>query len=462
MKKITIDYSYIFPFINENEINSFTVKGIEALNSLLNKTGKGNDFLGWLNLPDFLLNDKNLNDIIDTAREIKDNADILICIGIGGSYLGAKAVCDALLNPLHNNLDIKQRNLPKIFFVGQNISARWLESILAEIDNSKSVYVNVISKSGTTTEPGIAFRIIKQKIEEKYGKKESSKRIIATTDAKRGALKELSNKEKYRTFVIPDDVGGRYSVLTAVGLLPIASTGINIKEILKGAQSASVFGKNKDINSNPSLLYAIIRNILLKKGYNIEILVNYESTLHYFSEWWKQLFGESEGKEGKGIFPASVDFTTDLHSMGQWIQEGQRIIFETVLNIEHPLSLVKIPADKDNLDGFNFISGSTYDDVNKKAFKGTLLAHYEGKVPNIIFNIPELTPFYLGQLIYIFELACGISGYILNVNPFDQPGVEAYKNNMFALLKKPGETHAKNLASLEEKIKLLPKGKITE
>ncbi|MCK4797251.1 MAG: glucose-6-phosphate isomerase, partial [Spirochaetes bacterium] len=300
-----------------------------------------------------------------------------------------------------------------------------------------------------------------QKMEKKYGKIDCAKRIIATTDAKKGALRKLSEQERYRTFIIPDDVGGRFSVLTPVGLLPIASVGIDITQLLKGALEASIYGKSKNINKNPAATYAMIRNILLTKGLHTEILVNYDPCLHYFSEWWKQLYGESEGKNGKGIFPASVDFTTDLHSMGQWIQDGQRFIFETVINIEKELSILKVPSDIENLDGLEYLSGKTYFEINKKAQQGTLLAHYEGKVPNIIFNIPELNAFYLGQLIYIFEQACGISGYLLEVNPFNQPGVEAYKKNMFALLEKPDEIHEKNRELLIKKIKSLPKGKTT-
>lgn len=459
-EKITIDYSYTFPFIDDNDIVNYSKIALDAMNILENGSGAGNDFIGWRDLPQSMLESDELKNIIEVANEIYEKADILICIGIGGSYLGAKAVIDALTHPFYNTLPKNERNGPKIIFAGQNISGHWLEAVLDEIDRVDSVYVNVISKSGTTTEPGIAFRNIKQKMEKKYGKVETSKRIIATTDAKKGALRTLANTEKYRTFVIPDDIGGRFSVLTPVGLLPIASVGIDIIKLLKGAKESSIYCKEKDINTNPSLTYALIRNILLNKGYHTEILVNYEPCLHYVSEWWKQLYGESEGKNGKGIFPASVDFTTDLHSMGQWIQDGQRFIFETTLNIEKDLSSLKVVSDKEDLDGLEYLAGKTYDEINKKAMMGTLVAHYEGKVPNIIVNIPELNSYYIGQLLYMFEKACGISGYILGVNPFDQPGVEDYKKNMFALLNKKGFENIKN--NIEEKIKNLPKGKITK
>ncbi len=462
MKNISIDYSYTFPFIDDNKINSFIDKAGKAMDTLLNGSGKGNDFLGWLDLPGKTLSSDFIKDIEKISDEIYKSADLLICAGIGGSYLGAKAVADALLHPFYNALSKKERKGPKLIFAGQNISGKWLEAIINEIKVNKSVYVNVISKSGTTTEPGIAFRLIKREIEKKYGKKGASKRIIATTDEKKGALKTLSDKEGYRTFVIPDDVGGRYSVFTAVGLLPIASTGINIFELLQGAKDASEFGKIKDIKRNPALLYAMIRNLLLKQGYHTEILVNYEPTLHFINEWWKQLFGESEGKNNKGIFPASVDFTSDLHSMGQWIQEGQRFIFETTVNIEDTDSDLKIPSDAGSPDELEYLAGKTYFEINQQAFRGTLIAHYDGGVPNIIFNVPELNEYYLGQLLYIFEEACGISGYLLEVNPFDQPGVELYKRNMFALLDKPGDENKKNRQKIDEKINKIPKDKVTE
>jgi len=458
--KIRLDYSYVFPFISENDIQDYTKKALTAMETLEKGDGAGNDFIGWRDLPQKMLESDELKKIIDVSKEVYEKADIFICIGIGGSYLGAKAVIEALTHPFYNSLSKNERSGPKILFAGQNISGKWLEAVLDEIDKVDSVYVNVISKSGTTTEPGIAFRNIKQKMEKKYGKVETSNRIIATTDAKKGALRTLANTEKYTSFIIPDDVGGRFSVLTPVGLLPIASVGIDIIKLLKGANEASIYCKNKDSVQNPSLMYALVRNILLNKGYTTEILVNYEPFLHYIAEWWKQLYGESEGKNGKGIFPSSVDFTTDLHSMGQWIQDGQRFIFETVLNIENEISSLKVVSDRDDLDGLEYLANKTYDEINKKAMLGTLVAHYEGKVPNLIFNIPELNEYYLGQLLYVFEKACGISGYMLGVNPFDQPGVEDYKRNMFALLNKKGYENI--YEKIEEKIKKLPKGKITE
>jgi glucose-6-phosphate isomerase len=460
--KITLDYSYAYPFINDSDIENYKNEAFNALDTLVNKSGKGNDFLGWLDLPKKALESIETKEILEIADHIHKKADLVICIGIGGSYLGAKAVTEALLHPFHNSLKKKERKAPKIYFAGHNISGSWLEAILDEIDNSDKVYVNVISKSGTTTEPGVAFRSIKGMMEKKYGKRKAAKHIIATTDAKKGALKELATKEGYKTFVIPDDVGGRFSVLTPVGLLPIASVGIDIKKLLNGALEASKYTAVKDIETNPALVYAIIRNLLLKKGKSTEILVNYEPALHYFSEWWKQLYGESEGKEGKGIYPASVDFTTDLHSMGQWIQEGQRIIFETVIDIVERTSNLKVPSFSKDIDGLEFLAHKTYFDINKKAFEGTILAHYEGKVPNLVFKLPKLDAYNLGQLIHIFEFACGISGYLLGVNPFDQPGVEAYKKNMFALLNKPGEANDKIRASISEKLKNIPSGKTTK
>jgi glucose-6-phosphate isomerase len=458
-KKITIDYSYVFPYINEKEIDSLKAEAFKAMDLLESGKGPGNDFLGWRDLPKAALNSQELNSILQVGNEIYEDADLFICVGIGGSYLGAKAVTDALLNPLYNILPKNDRVGPRILFAGQNISGSWLTAILNEIDKVDSVYVNVISKSGTTTEPGIAFRNIVQKMEKKYGKINTAKRIIATTDEKKGALKTLATNEGYRTFVIPDDVGGRFSVLTPVGLLPIAAVGIDVTKLLKGALEASIYCGEKDISTNPAASYAVVRNLLLKKGYNVEILVNYEPVLHNISEWWKQLYGESEGKDGRGIFPAAVDFTSDLHSMGQWIQDGQRFVFETVLNIEDTDSDLKVTSDKEDLDGLEYLAGKPYFEINKKAQQGTLIAHYEGKVPNMVVNIPELDPFYLGQLLYFFEQACGISGYMLGVNPFDQPGVEAYKKNMFALLNKPGSESRKK--ELDEKIRTLPSGKVT-
>jgi len=458
-KKVTIDYSYVFPFINDEKIESYKGEALKALKKLIDGDGLGNDFIGWRELPEVMKKSEELNKIIEVAKNINKNGDLLICVGIGGSYLGAKAVIEALLPIFYNNLPKKDRKGPKIYFAGNNISGSYLEAILEEINRSESVYVNVISKSGTTTEPGIAFRNIKQKMEKKYGKIGANERIIATTDAKKGALKTMASNEGYKTFIIPDDVGGRFSVLTPVGLLPMAALGLDIIKLLDGAISVMNITKEETLEKNPALLYAVVRNLLLKTGYNIEMLVNYDPELHFFSEWWKQLYGESEGKNGKGLFVASCDFTTDLHSMGQWIQDGQRIIFETTLNIEEPLSILKVASDKDDLDGLEYLANEPYSEINKRAEHGTLLAHYEGKVPNIIFNIPSLNEYYMGQLIYIFEQACGISGYLLGVNPFDQPGVEAYKKNMFALLGKAGSE--KDRLELDNKIKTLPSGKKT-
>ncbi len=459
-RKISVDYSFTFPFITEEQFDAYKDEALKAMETLENGVGAGNDFIGWRNLPTEMLKSDEFKEILEVGNEIYTKGDLLICVGIGGSYLGTKAVTEALLHPFHNALAKSKTGGPRILFAGQNISGSWLKAIIDEIEAANSVYVNNISKSGTTTEPSIAFRYIKNVMEKKYGKVEAAKRIIATTDAKKGALRKLATNEGYRTFIIPDDVGGRFSVLTPVGILPIAASGIDVKKLLQGAEYASQYTTEKDFAKNPALVYAAVRNLLLNNKYHTEILVNYEPCLHYLSEWWKQLYGESEGKDGKGIFPASVDFTTDLHSMGQWIQDGQRFIFETVLNIEKPLNDLTVVSDPDDLDGLEFLAGKSYDEINKNAQQGTLIAHYEGKVPNMKINVPELNEFYLGQLLYVFEKACGISGYLLGVNPFNQPGVEAYKKNMFALLNKPGYEEQK--AALDEKIKTLPSGKVTE
>ncbi len=458
-KKITLDYSYVYPFIDDDKIAAYKGEALKAFKMLKDGNGAGNDFIGWRNLPQTIKESEEFNKIIEVAKNINKNADLLVCVGIGGSYLGAKAVIEALLPHFYNSLPNSERKGPKIYFAGNNISGSYLEAILEEIGRAESVYVNVISKSGTTTEPGIAFRNIKQKMEKKYGKIGAKERIIATTDSKKGALKTMATNEGYQTFDIPDDVGGRFSVLTPVGLLPIAALGLDITKLLDGAISAIAMGSEESLEKNPALMYATIRNLLLKSGYNIEMLVNYDPELHFFSEWWKQLYGESEGKDGKGLFVASCDFTTDLHSMGQWIQDGQRIIFETILNIDEPLSTLKVASDKDDLDGLEYLANRSYSEINKRAELGTLIAHYEGKVPNLIFNIPTLNEYYLGQLIYIFEQGCGVSGYLLGVNPFDQPGVEAYKKNMFALLGKVGSEQAK--LDIDSKMNSLPSGKKT-
>ena len=400
------------------------------------KTGAGNDFLGWIDLPvDY--DHEEFDRIKKAAEKIKADSDVLIVIGIGGSYLGARACIEALTHTFYNSLSKEQRKLPQVFFVGNNISGTYLRNLL-DVCEGKEVSVNVISKSGTTTEPAIAFRVFKKYMEDKYGKEEAKKRIFATTDANRGALLTLAKEEGYETFVIPDDVGGRFSVLTAVGLLPIAVAGIDIEEMMQGAAEGRSEYSNADVKENACYQYAAVRNALLRKGKNVEILVNYEPCLQYFGEWWKQLYAESEGKDNKGIFPSSLNFSTDLHSLGQYVQDGQRMLFETVLNVQSPKLDVVLEEEPVDLDGLNYLAGQTMDFVNKKAFEGTLLAHVDGGVPNLVLNIPELNAFTMGKLIYFFEKACGISGYLLGVNPFDQPGVEEYKKNMFALLGKKG------------------------
>ncbi|ADH61302.1 Glucose-6-phosphate isomerase [Thermoanaerobacter mathranii subsp. mathranii str. A3] len=444
MKKlIGFDYSKALQFVSQKEIEYMEKHAKLSLDMVLSKNAQGNDFLGWVSLPkDY---DKaEFERIKKAAQKIQSDSDVLVVIGIGGSYLGARAAIEMLSHSFYNLLPKSKRNTPEIYFAGNSISSTYLSDLL-ELIMDKDVSINVISKSGTTTEPAIAFRVFRDFLEKKYGKEWAKSRIYVTTDRAKGALKKLADEEGYETFVIPDDVGGRYSVLTAVGLLPIAVAGISIDDMMQGAYDASTVYTKDNLNENISMQYAILRNILYRKGKAIEILVNYEPKLHYFSEWWKQLFGESEGKDNKGIYPASVDFTTDLHSMGQFIQEGSRNIFETVLNVEKPTKDIVINEDKDNIDGLNFLAGKTIDFVNKKAFEGTLLAHTDGNVPNLVVNIPEVSPYYFGNLVYFFEMACAISGYINGVNPFDQPGVEAYKKNMFALLGKPGYEKEKEL-----------------
>ncbi|MCL5772857.1 MAG: glucose-6-phosphate isomerase [Firmicutes bacterium] len=403
-------------------------RAYEAERKVKEKTGFGSEFLGWVNLPSVMLSTE-LSSILEAAKEIRENCDTFIVIGIGGSYLGARAAIEALSSMTDAGKS------PSILYAGNNMSSDNLCELIDCI-KEKNVYVNVISKSGTTTEPAIAFRFIRDFMVKKYGK-ESSKRIIATTDKSRGALKEMADNEGYRTFVIPDDVGGRFSVLTAVGLLPIAVAGIDIKSMLEGARDMSKVLEEDDLRKNSAHMYAALRNILYEKGKYVEILANFNPKLHYFSEWWKQLYGESEGKNGQGIYPAAVDFTTDLHSMGQWIQSGRRIIFETFIDIETPSKDLEIPSDSKNLDGLNYIAGKTVDYVNHKAKEGVAMAHASGGVPNMTVSIPRLDAYHLGELFYFFEKAVAVSGYLLGVNPFDQPGVEAYKSNMFKLLGKP-------------------------
>lgn len=438
-KNITFDYKKACSFFSEEEL--INVKGqVKAAHDLIhNKTGAGNDFLGWVNLPENY-DKEEFARIKKAADKIRNDSDVLIVIGIGGSYLGAKAAIDFLTGPFYN-----YNAKTSIIFAGNSISPNYINGLLETIEG-KDVSVNIISKSGTTTEPAVAFRIFKNYLEEKYGKEEARKRIYATTDKEKGALKNLADSEGYETFVVPDDVGGRYSVLTAVGLLPIAVCGADIDEIMNGALDAMKLYSSDDLEENDCYKYAAIRNILYRKGKTVEMLVNYEPELQYFIEWWKQLYGESEGKDQKGIFPAGASFSTDLHSMGQYIQDGLRNLFETVLYVENSKTDIVISEDPDNIDGLNFLSGKTVDFVNKKAFEGTLLAHTDGGVPNLVLKIKALDEYTFGQLVYFFEKACGISGYMLGVNPFNQPGVESYKKNMFALLGKPGyESERENL-----------------
>ena len=440
MEKLNFNYQFAKNFFNENELKQIKPY-VELANEVLaSKTGAGNDFLGWVDLPENY--DKDEFDRIKKAAEkIKNDSEVLIVIGIGGSYLGAKAAIEFLSHSFYNNLPKDKRKTPEIYFAGTNMSGVYLQHLI-EVVGDRDFSVNVISKSGTTTEPAIAFRVFKKMLEEKYGKEEAAKRIYATTDKAKGALKTLATAEGYETFVVPDNVGGRFSVLTAVGLLPIAAAGIDIDDLMAGAKDAMNDFANKNMDENQALQYAAVRNILHRKGKHLELMVNYEPRVHYLAEWWKQLFGESEGKDGKGLYPTSADFSADLHSLGQYIQEGQRLFFETVVSIGKPEVEFVIESDKDNLDGLNFIAGKTLDYVNKKATDGVILAHVDGKVPNLGVNIPEVTPYHLGYTFYFFEKACGVSGYLLGVNPFDQPGVEAYKKNMFALLGKPGYEEA--------------------
>lgn len=434
--KLKFDDSKLGNYINDEELNLITPQVKLAHELLKNKTGAGSDFLGWLNLP----NDYDKEEytrLKQVAEKIRSEADVLIVIGIGGSYLGAKACIEALNNPFFNLLSRDDRKSPQILFAGNSISSTYLSDLL-EYVKDKNIYVNVISKSGTTTEPALAFRFFKELLEEKYGKDGAKNRIIATTDKKRGALKNLSDEEGYETFIIPDDVGGRFSVLTPVGLLPIAVSGIDIDQLMRGAQDAVKDFDCDDLKKNDCYRYAAVRNILYRKGYTTEILASYEPNLAFFSEWWKQLFGESEGKDKKGIYPSSVNLSTDLHSLGQYIQDGMRNLMETVINVESPLKDITIKNMDGDIDGLNYLNGKTVDFVNKKAFAGTLLAHIDGGVPNMVVNIPKIDAYNIGYMIYYFEKACAISGHLSAVNPFNQEGVESYKKNMFALLGKKG------------------------
>lgn len=436
MKQLTFEFSHAMPFVNAHEVDNLAEEVYLAHQRLHQKTGAGRDFLGWVELPS-QYDRQEYERIKNAAAEIRANSEIFIVIGIGGSYLGARAAIELLSHGFTNLLPAGKRQGPQIFFAGQNLSGTYLQELLGLIDG-KDVSINVISKSGTTTEPALAFRVFRTYLEKCYGKAEAAKRIYVTTDREKGALKKLADEQGYQTFVIPDDIGGRFSVLTAVGLLPIAVAGIDTDAIMAGAAEAQQWYANPILSDNGAYQYAALRNILYRKGKTVEIMVNYEPKLHYFTEWWKQLYGESEGKDHKGIFPAGVDFSTDLHSLGQYIQQGPRNLFETVIQVEQPQSDLTIPDDPDDLDGLNFLSGKGFNYVNQQACRGTLMAHVDGGVPNLVLSIPELTPAYFGAMVYFFEKACGISGYLLGVNPFDQPGVEAYKQNMFALLGKPG------------------------
>lgn len=435
--KLIIDKA--FGFVTPEEVASCKKEVAESLEKLHKGTGKGNDFLGWLHLPSSIT-DEHLSDLEATAKILREKCEVVVVVGIGGSYLGARAVIDSLAN----SFDWLQteRKSPVIIYAGQNIGEDYLYELQELLKNKKFGIIS-ISKSGTTTEPALAFRLLKTQLEKQQGKEAAKELIVCITDKARGALRTLATQEGYKTFVIEDNIGGRFSVLSPVGLLPIATAGLDIRQLVAGAaRMEEVCSDTTPYEENPAAQYAVIRNALYRSGKKIEILVNFQPKLHYVSEWWKQLYGESEGKEHKGIFPASVDFTTDLHSMGQWIQEGERTIFETVVSVKEANHTVLFPSNEANLDGLNFLAGKRVDDVNKMAELGTMLAHVDGGVPNLKVEMPRLNEYYIGELLYFFEKACGISGYLLGVNPFDQPGVEAYKKNMFALLEKPGYEEA--------------------
>ena len=436
MRNFKVDVKNVLGTVSREQIDSFNAAGANALNLLENGTGEGNDFLGWLHLPSSISTDA-LNEIEEAAKTLRTECEYVVAIGIGGSYLGAKAVIAALSDSF---ADLKTSNGAKVLFAGQNIGEDYLYE-LVELLKGKKFGIVVISKSGTTTEPAIAFRLLKDLLVAQEGKEFAAKHIVAVTDAHRGAMRQLTNAEGYKSFIIPDNVGGRFSVLTPVGLLPIAVAGFDIKKLVEGAVAMEKATAEAN-DENPAFLYAKTRNALYNSGKKIEILVNYNPKLHFLAEWWKQLYGESEGKDKKGIFPASVDNSTDLHSMGQWIQDGERTIFETVISVAEQQHELRIPRDEADGDGLNYIADKRVDEVNKMAELGTALAHIDGGVPNLHITLPSLTEYYIGQIIYFFEKACGISGYILGVNPFNQPGVEAYKKNMFALLEKPGYEEA--------------------
>ena len=436
MSKVTFDYSKAAPFVQAHEVENMKRQTCSAKELLVSKNGAGNDFLGWIDLPvDY--DKEEFARIKKAAAKIQSDSEVLLVIGIGGSYLGARAAIEFLRHSFYNVVDKKIRRTPEIYFVGNSISSTYVKHLM-DVIGDRDFSINMISKSGTTTEPAIAFRVFKAMLEKKYGKAEAAGRIYATTDKARGSLKKVADEEGYETFVVPDDVGGRFSVLTAVGLLPIAVSGADIDKLMEGAASGRKMALEAPFEENDALQYAALRNIMLRKGKAVEILANYEPSVHYVSEWWEQLYSESEGKDQRGIFPASVDLTTDLHSMGQFIQDGARIMFETVIDVETSREEILIGEEPVDLDGLNYLAGKSVDFVNKSAMNGTILAHTDGQVPNFVIHVPEVNEYYLGQLFYFFEFACGVSGYLLGVNPFNQPGVESYKKNMFALLGKPG------------------------
>lgn len=445
MSHIQFDYSKVKPFVADHELEYMQMEVSAADKALREGTGPGNDFTGWINLPEDY-DKEEFARIKQAATKIQSDSEVLVVIGIGGSYLGARAAIEFLQHSFFNIQDKAERKVPQIFFAGNSISSTYLADLI-ELIGDRDFSVNVISKSGTTTEPAIAFRVFKELLIKKYGKEGANKRIYATTDRAKGAVKVEADAEGWETFVIPDDVGGRFTVLTPVGLLPIAVSGADIDQLMTGANDArKEYAKTADLKENQAYQYAAMRNILYRKGKTTEMLINYEPSMHYFSEWWKQLFGESEGKDQKGIFPAAADFSTDLHSMGQYVQDGLRNLFETVVKIENPRKNINIPLQDEDLDGLGYLQGKDIDYVNTKAFEGTLLAHTDGGVPNLLVKVPTMDAYSLGYVMYFFEIAVGISGYINGVNPFDQPGVEAYKKNMFALLGKPGfEDLAKEL-----------------
>ncbi len=450
--RIRMDYSGVFPFLKEEEIEATEEEVQRALRTLEQGQGEGGEYTGWLRYPESMPASE-LRRMETLAEEVRAEADAFVVIGIGGSYLGARAVIEGLSHAFPSLLSPDRSKAPLVFFAGQNLSGSYLEELL-EVLEDRSIYVNMISKSGTTTEPGLAFRVLREHLIERYGPKGAAQRIISTTDAARGALRKVTDEEGYRSFVIPDDIGGRFSVLTPVGLFPIAVAGIRIDTLVEGAASMVEPCGRPGLLQNPAALYAATRNLLLEKGYSTEILVSYDPKLQYFAEWWKQLFGESEGKDGKGIFPASVLFTSDLHSMGQWIQEGRRTIFETVIHMDREDSTLQVPVDASGLeDGLGYLEGRTWPEIQDKAYEGTKMAHHQGEVPVLVLEVPTRNAFTLGQMIQFFETACGISGYLLGVNPFNQPGVEAYKQNMFALLGKPGfEEKAAELEALSQSL----------